>query len=350
MSSLLSGKRVLVTGGTGSLGRALVRRLLSGELGRLASVTVFSRDEAKQHQMRLDFQHRPVATDDVRYHERGLLRFRIGDICDLASVSGALRDADVVFHAAALKQVPACEYQPFEAVKTNILGAQNIVQTIRDQGLPVETVVGVTTDKACKPVNAMGMTKALQERILAQANLELRTTRLLTARYGNVLASRGSVIPLFHAQIRDGGPVTVTTAEMTRFLLSLDDAVDTVFAALGEGRRGETYIPRAPAVNVLELAHVLVGDRDIAIEISGVRPGEKTHEILISEEEATRTVVRGAYMSVAPILPELRSADPGGEPFDGNEYSSEDLLLDRADIHDLLRRNGLRIEDAPTFY
>jgi FlaA1/EpsC-like NDP-sugar epimerase len=350
VSSLLSGKRVLVTGGTGSLGRALVRRLRSGELGLPASVTVFSRDEAKQHQMRLDFQHRSAATDDVRYDEQGLLRFRIGDICDLASVSAALRDADVVFHAAALKQVPACEYQPFEAVKTNILGAQNIVQAIRDQGLAVETVIGVTTDKACKPVNAMGMTKALQERILAQANLELRTTRLLTARYGNVLASRGSVIPLFHEQIRHGGPVTVTTAEMTRFLLSLDDAVDTVFAALGEGRRGETYIPRAPAVNVLELARVLVGDRDVAIEISGVRPGEKTHEILISEEEATRTVIRGDYMSVAPILPELRSADPEGEPFDGTEYSSGDALLDRADIDDLLRRNGLRVEDAPTFH
>lgn len=350
MSSLLSGKRVLVTGGTGSLGRTLIRRLLSGELGVLASVTVFSRDEAKQHQMRLDFQHRSAATDDVRYDEHGLLRFRIGDISDLASVSAALREADVVFHAAALKQVPACEYQPFEAVKTNILGAQNIVQAIRDQGLQVETVVGITTDKACKPVNAMGMTKALQERILSQANLELRTTRLLTARYGNVLASRGSVIPLFHEQIRHGGPVTVTTAEMTRFLLSLDDAVDTVFTALREGQRGETYIPRAPAVNVLELAHVLVGDRDIAVEISGVRPGEKTHEILISEEEATRTVIRGAYMSVAPILPELRTADPDGEPFDGTEYSSRDLLLNRDDIHDLLRRNRLRIEDAPIFH
>ncbi len=350
MSLLLSDKRIVVTGGTGSLGRVLVRRLLAGELGVPESVTVFSRDEAKQHQMRLDFQHRPVATDDVLYAEPGMLRFRIGDICDLASVSAVLRDADVVFHAAALKQVPACEYQPFEAVKTNILGAQNIVQAIGDQGLAVETVVGITTDKACKPVNAMGMTKALQERILAQANLELKTTRLLTARYGNVLASRGSVIPLFHAQIRQGGPVTVTTVEMTRFLLSLDDAVDTVFAALREGGRGETYIPVAPAVNVLELARVLVGSREVPIEITGVRPGEKTHEILISEEEATRTVVRGAYMAVAPILPELRSSDPRGEPFDGTEYSSGDALLDRTDIDDLLRRNGLRIEDTPAFH
>ncbi len=245
---MLSGKRIVVTGGTGSLGRVLVGRLLSGELGRPAAVTVFSRDEAKQHAMRLEFQHRAVATDDVVYDEseRSVLQFRIGDVCDYASLAAALRGADVVFHAAALKQVPACEYQPFEAVKTNVLGAENLVRAIREQQLPVETVVGVTTDKACKPVNVMGMTKALQERILAQANLDPGPTRFLTARYGNVLASRGSVIPLFHDQIRRGGPVTVTTAEMTRFLLSLDDAVDTVFAALREGLPGETYIPARP--------------------------------------------------------------------------------------------------------
>ncbi len=211
----------------------------------------------------LDFQHRAVATDDVLYHEHGNLHFRIGDVCDFSSLAARLRSADVVFHAAALKQVPACEYQPFEAVKTNVLGAENLVRAIREQQLPVETVVGVTTDKACKPVNVMGMTKAMQERILSQANLDGDETRFLTARYGNVLASRGSVIPLFHEQIRRGGPVTVTTAEMTRFLLSLDDAVDTVFAALREGRRGETYVPRAPAVRVIDLAAALIGERDV---------------------------------------------------------------------------------------
>ena len=252
------------------------------------------------------------------YHEHGNLHFRIGDVCDFSSLAAALRGADVVFHAAALKQVPACEYQPFEAVKTNVLGAENLVRAIREQQLGVETVVGVTTDKACKPVNVMGMTKALQERNLAQANLDGGGTRFLTARYGNVLASRGSVIPLFHEQIRRGGPVTVTTSEMTRFLFSLDDAVDTVFAALREGRRGETYVPRAPAVRVTDLAAALIGEREVPIEITGVRPGEKTHEILVSEEEVTRTVARGDYLAIAPILPELRDGDEGLTAFDGS--------------------------------
>ncbi len=300
--------------------------------------------------MRLDFQHRAVATDDVLYNEHGNLHFRIGDVCDFSSLAAALRGADIVFHAAALKQVPACEYQPFEAVKTNVLGAENLVRAIREQQLGVETVVGVTTDKACKPVNVMGMTKALQERILAQANLDSDGTRFLTARYGNVLASRGSVIPLFHEQIRRGGPVTVTTAEMTRFLLSLDDAVDTVFAALGEGRRGETYVPRAPAVRVTDLAAALVDEREVPIEITGVRPGEKTHEILVSEEEATRTVARGDYLAIAPILPELRDEDESLAAFEGREYSSADELLDRAGVVELLRRNGLRVEDEPSFH
>ena len=348
--SILTGKRIVVTGGTGSLGRVLVQRLLGGELGRPETVVVFSRDEAKQHAMRLDFQHRTVATDDVLYGEPGSLHFRIGDVCDFSSLAAALRGADVVFHAAALKQVPACEYQPFEAVKTNILGAENLVRAIREQQLGVETVVGVTTDKACKPVNVMGMTKALQERILAQANLDGGSTRFLTARYGNVLASRGSVIPLFHEQIRRGGPVTVTTSEMTRFLLSLDDAVDTVFAALREGRRGETYVPRAPAVRVTDLAAVLVGERDVPVEITGVRPGEKTHEILVSEEEATRTVVRGDYLAIGPILPELRTDGDDLVPFEGPEYSSGDELLDRAGVEQLLRQNALRVEDEPSFH
>lgn len=339
-----------MTGGTGSLGRVLVHRILGCELGRPESVTVFSRDEAKQHAMRLDFQHRTVATDDVLYDEHGSLHFRIGDVCDFSALAAVLRDADVVFHAAALKQVPACEYHPFEAVKTNVLGAENLVRAIREQRLGVESVVGVTTDKACKPVNVMGMTKALQERILAQANLEGGGTRFLTARYGNVLASRGSVIPLFHEQIRRGGPVTVTTLEMTRFLLSLDDAVGTVFAALREGKRGETYVPRAPAVRVTDLAAALVGERDVPIAITGVRPGEKTHEILVSEEESTRTIVRGDYLAIGPILPDLRTEDDGLEPFAGPEYSSAQELLDRVGVEELLRRNALRVEDEPSFH
>jgi len=346
---MLTGKRVLVTGGTGSLGRILVRRILRQELGAPASVTVFSRDEAKQHAMRLAFQHLAAATDEIVY-DPAALRFRIGDVCDLSGLGAALRDADIVFHAAALKQVPTCEYAPFEAVKTNVLGAENLVRAIREQRLEVETVVGVTTDKACKPVNVMGMTKALQERILARANLD-GGTRLLTARYGNVLASRGSVIPLFHEQIRHGGPVTITTPHMTRFLLSLDDAVDTVFAALQSGRAGETYVPRAPAARIVDLARALIGERGIEMEVVGVRPGEKTHEILVSEEEATRTVRRDGYLAIAPILPELRlPAGPGDEPLGAAEYSSADEVLDAEQTAALLARHALMIDDEPEFH
>src|SRR6185436_6081532 len=185
---MLTGKRVLVTGGTGSLGKVLVRRLLSGEFGRPQQITVFSRDEAKQHSMRLAFQRIGNATDDIIYRTSAqLLRFTIGDVRDIHSVSTALRNADVVFNAAALKQVPACEYFPYEAVQTNITGAENIIRAIREGRLPVETVVGVSTDKACKPVNVMGMTKAVQERLFVRANLDSESTRYICVRYGNVL-------------------------------------------------------------------------------------------------------------------------------------------------------------------
>jgi UDP-glucose 4-epimerase len=207
----LEGKRILITGGTGSLGKTLLRRLLNGNAGRPAKIIVLSRDEAKQHQIRVEYQQRRVATDEIIYENfQRALSFRIGDVRDYASVSAALRGANVVFAAAALKQVPTCEYFPYEAVQTNIIGAENIVSAIRDLQLPVETVVGISTDKAVKPVNVMGMTKSIQERIFAHANLEVPDTRFVIVRYGNVLASRGSVIPLFHDQIRTGGPVTIT--------------------------------------------------------------------------------------------------------------------------------------------
>jgi FlaA1/EpsC-like NDP-sugar epimerase len=224
------------------------------------------------------------------------------------------------------------------------------VRAVREQRLDVEAVVGITTDKACKPVNVMGMTKALQERIIARANLDEGPTRFLSARYGNVLASRGSVLPLFHDQIRHGGPVTVTTPEMTRFLLSLDDAVDTVFAALVEGAPGETYVPRAPAARIADVAAALVGDRDVPIVLTGVRPGEKTHEILVSEEESPRTVVRGAYLAIGAVLPELREERPADVPLGAEEYCSSDAVLDPAGVADLLARHRLTVDDAPEFH
>jgi FlaA1/EpsC-like NDP-sugar epimerase len=330
------GKRILVTGGTGSLGRALVRRLLAGEMGRPARVTVFSRDEAKQHYMRLEYLHRAEATDEVIYqNSRELLTFRIGDVRDCSSVLRAAREADIVFHAAALKQVPTCEYFPFEAVLTNVVGPQNVVRAIQENANSVELVVGISTDKACKPVNVMGMTKALQERIFVEANQYSPHTRFLCVRYGNVIASRGSVVPLFLDQIQQGGPVTVTLKEMTRFLLSLDQAVDTVFAAASTGRPGEIYVPKVPAARIVDLAEVLIDGRDIPIAFTGIRPGEKVHEIMISEEECYRTVERGDYFVVCPILPELRS-EPIDRPALTSEYSSADVTLDRDGLRELL--------------
>jgi FlaA1/EpsC-like NDP-sugar epimerase len=346
---ILKDKRVVVTGGTGSLGKVLVRRLLGGELGMPQKVTIFSRDEAKQHSMRLAFQRLHAPTDEVIYHNfEQLLQFRIGDVRDPHSVATVLRDADVVFNAAALKQVPSCEYFPFEAVQTNINGAENIIRAIREHQLPVQTVVGISTDKACKPVNVMGMTKAVQERLFVRANLDTRDTRFVCVRYGNVLASRGSVIPLFHEQIRHGGPVTITTSDMTRFLLSLEQAVDTVFAALREGLPGDTYIPRVPSANVTDVAKVLIADKKIDITITGIRPGEKVHEILVSEEEAHRTVARGEYYVIQPMLPELRSSDESADVL-AREYSSADNVMNETEVGDLLKKHKLMVDDRFTY-
>ncbi len=327
MNTDLTGKRILVTGGTGSLGKTLVRRLLRGEIGVPERITIFSRDEAKQHFMRLEFLHRSVATDDVIYHQaEDILDFRIGDVRDSRAVTSALRGIDVVFHAAALKQVPSCEYFPFEAVQTNIVGAQNVVSAIKDNGFPVTDVVGISTDKACKPINVMGMTKALQERIFVEANREFPATRFLCVRYGNVIASRGSIVPLFAEQVREGRPLTVTLADMTRFLLSLDRAVDTVFAVLEHGRAGETFVPKVPAAKIVDLAKAMMGDKDLPIVFSGIRPGEKIHEIMVSEEECFRTREAGDYYAIQPVLPELRKNDDA-EPALTGEYSSKDANL-----------------------
>ena len=335
---VLEGKRILVTGGTGSLGQVLVRRLLSGEMGRPARITVFSRDEAKQHYMRLAFLHRREATDEIIYeNSRQLLNFRIGDVRDYPAFLAALRDADVVFNAAALKQVPTCEYFPFEAVQTNIIGANNLARAIRENGLNIETVVGISTDKACKPINVMGMTKALQERVLLEANMDCRETRFVCVRYGNVIASRGSIVPLFVEQIKAGGPVTITLPEMTRFLLSLDHAVDTVFAAVREGERGDTYIPQVPAARVVDVARALMPEgKEVEMVFTGIRPGEKLHEIMVSEEECFRTSERNGYYVIHSILPELRGETSDFQPALTGEYSSQNANLSVPDLRRLL--------------
>ena len=344
---MLEGKTIVVTGGTGSMGKTIVRRMLSGEKGTPQKIIVMSRDEAKQHDMRMSYLHKLVATDEVIYRNfMNVLEFRIGDVRNYADVCSAIKGADIVINAAALKQVPACEYFPVQAVLTNCMGAANIVRAIEENGYPVNTVVAISTDKACKPINVMGMTKSLQERIIITANILNPKTRFICVRYGNVLASRGSVIPLFHEQIKNGGPVTITVPEMTRFLLSLNQAVDTVFTALKEARRGETYVPNAPATNIVNIAQALIGDRPIKIKNTGIRPGEKINEIMVSEEEVHRCVKRGNYYAILPMLPELLDLKKPVERALKKEFSSADTVLNLQQTIALLKKHKLMIEDG----
>jgi len=342
-SGVFAGKRIVITGGTGSLGQVLARRLLAGMEGVPERATVFSRDEAKQHYMRLDFLHRRAATDEIIFeNSRTRLKFVIGDIRDARTVRRLLSDVDIVFNAAALKQVPSCEYYPWEACQTNIEGPVNIAAAIAEGNLPIETVVGISTDKACKPVNVMGMTKAIQERVFIDANIHHPPTRFVNARYGNVLSSRGSVVPLFLDQIAIGGPVTITTRDMTRFLLTLDDAVDTVFAAVRSASPGDTYVPRCRSARMADLATFLIAGRQIETVETGIRPGEKIHEILISDEEATRTVDgEPGYYAIRPMLPEL--AAPVEAPVLSGEFGSSGALMEGVELAEFLRH---RIPEA----
>lgn len=308
-------------------------------------MTVFSRDEGKHHQMKADWMNEKSATQDIFYHNfEELLKFRLGDMRDYSALVPAVRNAEIIFHAAALKQVPSCEYFPYEAVRTNVEGANNLVRAIRSNDTPVEMVVGISTDKACKPVNVMGMTKAIQERVLLEGNVGQKAVDFMCVRYGNVVSSRGSAIPYFRDQIRHGGPVTLTTREMTRFLITLDQAVDTVLDCVLHARRGEIFVPHLPAVRMEDVVKAMVGDRDIMVDEVGVRPGEKTHELLVSEEEAIRTLERRGtfrdnYYSIASILPEI-SGGSLEEPILDREYSSSSELMDFEEVVELLKEAG----------
>jgi UDP-glucose 4-epimerase len=322
MSNNLKSSVVTITGGTGSFGSTMLKRLLS--IG-CDEIRIFSRDENKQDTLRNSILDERV-------------KFFIGDVRDRDSVSKAIRGSDYVFHAAALKQVPSCEFFPMQAIATNVNGSFNVIDASFEHS--VKSVVCLSTDKAVYPINVMGMTKAIQERLFIRANLDCPDTRFICVRYGNVLASRGSVIPLFHEQIRQGGPITITTKDMTRFLLSLDQAVDTIFAAIKDGYKGETYIPNVPSAKMTDLANVMIGDRPIKTEITGIRPGEKTHEILVSEEEAYRTIPRNGYYVILPILPELRRNDAENN-YLSKEYSSADYLMSEQDLQSMLNQYQL---------
>jgi FlaA1/EpsC-like NDP-sugar epimerase len=339
----LEGKSILITGGTGSLAKILTKRIMSGEMGQPRKIILFSRDEGKQHNRRLELMNLINSTEDVAYHNFDrLVEFQIGDVRDKQSLSRALSRSDIVVNTAAMKQVPACEYFPFEAVKTNVVGAQNLVELVAEQHRHIETVVVVSTDKACMPVNVMGMSKALQERVLLSGNMAAPDTRFFGVRYGNVLASRGSVIPLFKHQIANGMDLTITHPDMTRFLISLNDAVSIIFQGLIEAQRGEIYIPIIPTARMVDLAAVLIGNRKIGTRITGIRPGEKLHEILISEEEMQRVMKRGQYYVLPSIYPELNSHYKADDFISlDTPYSSQFETVSCDEIRALLIKNNL---------
>lgn len=279
-------KVLMVTGGTGSFGNALVKRFLNSGV---SEIRIFSRDEKKQEDMRLALRN-------------SKLRFYIGDVREFSSVTNAMRGVDYVFHAAALKQVPSCEFYPLEAIRTNILGAENVLTAAVENH--VRRVVALSTDKAVYPINAMGMSKALMEKltIAKSRNLTENDTVLCATRYGNVMASRGSVIPLFIRQIKSGSPITITDPNMTRFLMSLEDSVDLVLHAWEHGNQGDLFIQKAPASTIGDLAEGLkqLFDRpNLEMRVIGTRHGEKLYECLVSREEMARSQDLGRYYRVA---------------------------------------------------
>jgi len=278
-------KTLMITGGTGSFGNAVLRRFLDTDIGE---IRIFSRDEKKQDDMRHEYQ------DDK-------IKFYIGDVRDLASLSCAMRGVDYVFSAAALKQVPSCEFYPIEAVRTNVLGTDNTLKACLQN--KVRNAIVLSTDKAVNPINAMGISKALMEKVaIAQSrNLGPDETRICVTRYGNVMASRGSVIPLFVGQIKAGQPLTITDPDMTRFMMSLEGATDLVLFALERGNTGDTFVQKAPAATIGQLAEVLkdIFGFDVPTKVIGTRHGEKKHEALLNREEMIRAEDLDRYYRIS---------------------------------------------------
>ena len=289
--SLFTNKTLLITGGTGSFGNAVLNRFLATDIGE---IRIFSRDEKKQDDMRHEFQVRmPEVADKIKFH--------IGDVRDIQSVRNAMYGVDYIFHAAALKQVPSCEFFPIEAVKTNVLGTENVLTAAIEAG--VKNIVCLSTDKAAYPVNAMGTSKAMMEKVVVAKSrtVDPEKTKICCTRYGNVMCSRGSVIPLWIDQIRSGSPITITDGGMTRFIMSLDEAVDLVLFAFEHGQSGDILVQKAPACTIQTQAEAVCelfgGDKE-AIKVIGIRHGEKMYETLLTNEECANAIDMGDFYRV----------------------------------------------------
>ena len=287
--SLFTNKTLMITGGTGSFGNAVLNRFLETDIGE---IRIFSRDEKKQDDMRHEYQ---AKMPEVAHK----IKFYIGDVRDLQSVRGAMHGVDYIFHAAALKQVPSCEFFPMEAVRTNVIGTDNVLTAAIEEG--VECVICLSTDKAAYPINSMGMTKAIEEKVAIAKSRMSGKTKICCTRYGNVMCSRGSVIPLWIDQIKAGNPITVTEPSMTRFIMSLEEAVDLVLFAFEHGENGDLLIKKAPACTIQTQAEAvceLFGGRKEDIKVIGIRHGEKMYETLLTNEECAKAVDMGDFYRV----------------------------------------------------
>ena len=286
---LFTGMTLMITGGTGSFGNAVLNRFLKTDIGE---IRIFSRDEKKQDDMRHDFQVKmPEVAEKIKFY--------IGDVRDLQSVKTAMRGVDYVFHAAALKQVPSCEFFPMEAVRTNVIGTDNTLTAAIEEG--VKTVICLSTDKAAYPINAMGITKAIEEKVAVAKSRNSGSTKICCTRYGNVMCSRGSVIPLWIDQIQSGNPITITEPKMTRFIMSLEEAVDLVLFAFEHGENGDLLIQKAPACTIRTQAEAvceLFGADKNSIKVIGIRHGEKMYETLLTNEECAKAVDLGNFYRV----------------------------------------------------
>ena len=325
--SLFTNKTLLITGGTGSFGNAVLNRFLQTDIGE---IRIFSRDEKKQDDMRHEFQAKmPEASDKIK--------FFIGDVRDLASVKNAMHGVDYIFHAAALKQVPSCEFFPMEAVRTNVFGTDNVLTAAIDEG--VKSVICLSTDKAAYPVNAMGITKALEERVAVAKSRNTKTTKICCTRYGNVMCSRGSVIPLWIDQIRAGNPITITEPSMTRFIMSLDEAVDLVLFAFEHGVNGDILVQKAPACTIETLAKAVTGlfNPETEIKVIGIRHGEKMYETLLTNEECAKAIDMGNFYRVP--------ADSRGLNYD-NYFSNGDKKRNPLHEFDSNNTNLLTVEEV----
>jgi UDP-N-acetylglucosamine 4,6-dehydratase len=328
---MFKNKTLLITGGTGSFGNAVLKRFLDSDINE---IRIFSRDEKKQHDMRISFQNPK-------------LKFYIGDVRDYDSIYNALKGVDYVFHAAALKQVPSCEFYPIEAVKTNILGTENVLNAAISNN--VKRVICLSTDKAVYPINAMGVSKAMMEKLMVAKSRTSGNTVLVGTRYGNVMGSRGSVIPLFYQQIINGESVTVTDPKMTRFMMTLDDAVELVIYAFQNGKTGDIFVQKSPASTIEELADAMkkIYDSQIPVHVIGTRHGEKVYESLLGREELFAAEDLGDYYRISADNRDLNYnkyfSEGASDPSELTEYNSHNTRrLTSDELISLLNKIGYK--------